>query len=310
MTWLSDAVVDHLGQVLETPDLTGTRYELLGPLGRGGTATVYAARDTVLRREVALKIYDQPAARGLNGGAAEPLVMGGLEHPGIVPVHDAGTLPDGCPFYAMKLVRGRRLDEVLRDEPPLGDRLRLFEKLCEPVAFAHARGVIHRDLKPQNVMVGLFGEVLVMDWGAARLAADTGLTVAGTPGFMAPEQAAGAGDERSDIFGLGALLYFLLTGRPPGAVPVTPPRAAAFRVPRPLQAICLKALASEPGSRYPDVNGLLDDLHRYQDGRRVLAHVENPITTAARLVSKYRAVVALVLAYVLVRVALLVWQSY
>ena len=192
MSGLPDRVVDHLRQICDTPDLSGTRYRLLGELGRGGMGTVYAAEDTVLERRVALKVLNEP---DLDGEAAarllrEARVVARLEHPGIVPVYDAGALADGRVYYAMKLVEGRRLDEVRASAASVADLLRVFERLCEAVAFAHAHGVVHRDLKPENVMVGPFGEVLVMDWRVAKVlgAEEAPGTVAGTPEYMAPEQ--------------------------------------------------------------------------------------------------------------------------
>lgn len=144
-----------------------------------------------------------------------------LEHPGIVPVHDAGVLPDGRVFYVMKLVRGERLD-VWAKGRELRERLRMFRRSCEAMAFAHAHEVLHRDLKPENVMVGAFGEALVMDWGLARSvseASPAGL-VMGTPAYMAPEQARGENVTSSaDVYGLGAILYALLSGRAPGPKP-------------------------------------------------------------------------------------------
>src|SRR5689334_18747532 len=171
MKWLSDAVLDHLCQIADAPDLSGTKYELVEKIAQGGMAIVYLARDRDLDRPVALKIladlpFDpQAKSRMVN----EARIIARLEHPGIVPVHDSGVLPDGRLYYAMKLVRGKRLDEHVGPTTPLSDVLRIFEKICEAVAFAHAQGVIHRDLKPQNIMVGSFGEVLVMDWGVAKV---------------------------------------------------------------------------------------------------------------------------------------------
>ena len=132
--------------------------------------TVYRAHDEVLGRDVALKVIN---AVGPHVALAARLqqeahVLARLEHPGIVPVHDAGTLGDGRAFYVMKLVRGASLPDHLAREPRLDERLRIFERICEPVAFAHAHGLVHRDLKPANVMVGSFGEVLVLDWGLAK----------------------------------------------------------------------------------------------------------------------------------------------
>ena len=194
-------------------------------------ATVYLARDRELGREVALKVMrlPEPAAGIAERLRQEARILAQLEHPGLVPVHDVGTLPDGRVFYAMKRVRGRRLDEHLRDSRSLPERLRLFERICLTVAFAHAQGVIHRDLKPANVMVGPFGEVLVLDWGVAKLR-DEGLgpaplstgptgpatahgAVVGTPGYMPPEQARGLPvDARADVFALGRILESMLTG--------------------------------------------------------------------------------------------------
>ena len=169
MTWLPDAAVERLRDVADWPAPTSDRYEILEPLARGGMGTVYVARDRHLDRRVALKVL---SATATEAGAArmreEAQILARLEHPGIVPVYDVGLLDDGRVFYVMKLVDGARLDRHVVDRP-LVERLRLFTRICDPVAFAHARGVIHRDLKPENVMVGSFGEVLVMDWGVAQV---------------------------------------------------------------------------------------------------------------------------------------------
>jgi serine/threonine protein kinase len=239
--WLSDATIAHLRAVSDEPDLSGSKYRLLGALGRGGMASVYAAEDTELGREVALKVI---AAADADGSLAtrmlrEARILARLEHPGIVPVHDVGSLPDGRVYYVMKRVRGRRLDELLSELADQDARLRVFERICEAVAFAHAHGVLHRDLKPENIMVGEFGEVLVMDWGVAKVLHDVADHIAGappaslpssgaitqhgtrigTPGYMAPEQASGdvqAVGAPTDVWGLGAILHVLLYGVLPG----------------------------------------------------------------------------------------------
>lgn len=156
----------------DEPDLTATRYEIVEAIGRGGMGTVYRARDRELQREVALKVLQTAAAseRAAERLLHEARILASLEHPGIVPVHDVGTVSDGRVFYVMKLVRGQRLDAHVRDLDTVAARLRIFDRICDAVAFAHAHGVIHRDLKPQNIMIGAFGEVLVLDWGVARLA--------------------------------------------------------------------------------------------------------------------------------------------
>jgi serine/threonine protein kinase len=204
--------------------------------------TVYRAYDRALDRDVALKVLradllDPDAAARLE---FEARILARLEHPGIVPVHDAGMLADGRVFYVMKLVRGERLERYARTAT-VTELLRTFLRVCETVGFAHARGVVHRDLKPSNLMVGSFGEVLVLDWGIARVMreesvgdpvvpggerhvggsgepvpqdADTAPgTVLGTPGFMAPEQAQGWShlvDARTDVYALGAILRALV----------------------------------------------------------------------------------------------------
>ena len=170
MTWLSNAALEHLCRVADWPDLSGTRYEAIEKIGQGGMGSVFRARDRELDRDVALKVLtawpENNEAR--NRMVAEARITARLEHPGIVPVHDAGVLPDGRFYYAMKLIRGNRLDEQVGPTTGLTERLDLFLRVCDAVAFAHAHGIVHRDLKPQNIMVGPFGEVLVMDWGVAK----------------------------------------------------------------------------------------------------------------------------------------------
>jgi serine/threonine-protein kinase len=171
---LSDAAVDHLRSVADRPDLGATPYELGEPIARGGMGTVYRARDRRLERDVALKVMTAlaPTPGEVERMRNEARILARLEHPGIVPVHDLGLLSDGRLFYVMKLVRGRRLDEAMEAQP-LHVRLRTFGRICEAVAFAHAQGIVHRDLKPENVMVGPLGEVLVLDWGVAKILAGT-----------------------------------------------------------------------------------------------------------------------------------------
>ena len=255
------------------------RYALLDEIGRGGMGVVYRAADRVLGREVALKV--------VHGGAlGEARMTARLEHPGIVPVHDAGTLPDGRVFYAMKLVRGQRLDEWLRTHPSVAHRVSAFVRICEAVAFAHDQGVIHRDLKPGNVMIGSFGEVLVLDWGIACVAGEA--QKSGTPGFSAPEPTAA---QAADIYSLGRILRVMVPD------------------PRPVQAICRKATAVSATDRYASVLDLAEDVNRFAAGERVLAHREDLLERGRRIAQKHKALLALLAAYLLMRMALLVFTT-
>jgi serine/threonine-protein kinase len=246
------------------PAVAGTRYEVLGEIARGGMGAILRVRDTALQRELAIKVIKEglPAtSEAMQRFIDEARISGQLQHPGVVPVHQLGKLPDGRLFFAMKLVQGETLQDLLhRRSSPAQDLprfLKVFEQVCQTLAFAHSRQIIHRDLKPLNIMVGAFGEVQVMDWGLAKVvgtgdstirvrsqvsaSATAGETltatslpegasgsnfqtqagmILGTPSYMAPEQARGEIDridERADVFGLGAILCVILTGRPPYA---------------------------------------------------------------------------------------------
>jgi serine/threonine protein kinase len=321
MRHLSDKAIERLREGPGVPDLAGTRYRLLGEVARGGMGIVFAAEDEQLRRKVALKVLDT-----LGGEAEladrlmrEARVLARLEHPGIVPVHEVGTLADGRVFYAMKFVKGHRLDQYLESVASVPDRLRLFLRICDAVAFAHTRGVLHRDLKPANVMVGPFGEVLVMDWGLAKILATVGDSevamrdlpaahqnnggasvvtghgrIMGTLGYMSPEQARGEVeglDARSDIFSLGALLRSVAEQK-------------SARMERALEAICDKACAPEREGRYVSVPELAADVSRYLDGLAVEAYRENVLERAGRFYRRYRFFILLIATYLLVRVLL------
>ena len=292
MTWLSDPTVEHLRGITGEPDLSDTRYSIVREIGRGGMGVVYEADDGQLQRRVALKILPtelaSPAAVERLHNEARTIAR--LEHPGIVPVHDVGLLPDGRAWYAMKLVRGETLRAGGRSGSEL---LRIFLRICEAVAFAHAHGVVHRDLKPENVMIGPFGEVLVMDWGVAASMSVYGggerALVVGTRGFMAPEQERGddAVDARTDVYALGAILD-ILTGDG------TKPKA--------LRAIIARAKAEDPAARYADAQEMADDVSRYADGLPVAAHRETIVERSVRFLGRNRALVAMLLAYLVMRV--------
>jgi WD40 repeat protein/tRNA A-37 threonylcarbamoyl transferase component Bud32 len=259
------------------------RYDVRGEHGRGGLGRVLRARDKELGRDVAIKELLQRGHRAETRFLREALVTARLEHPSIVPIHEAGRWANGTPFYAMKLVSGRPLKQVIAGAATQQERLALLPNVIavtDAIAYAHDRRVIHRDLKPSNVIVGRFGETVVIDWGIAKVLDETEETVdalyrtaareqlteaggvLGTPAYMAPEQHQGRSDERSDVYALGGILYEVIAGRPPhehGA------RALAFppHTPRDLIAIVERAMAIVPERRYPRALDLADDLRRF-----------------------------------------------
>ena len=300
--WLADRTVAHLSSLPDDLAAIADRYELCEQIGRGGMGVVFRATDRELERDVAVKVLHAHAPGAAARLLQEARILGRLEHPGVVPIHDVGTLRDGRVFYVMKLVRGQRLDLHRSQEHTLADRLRIFERLCDAVAFAHAHGVIHRDLKPENVMIGAFGEVLVLDWGVAKVRdmnlPDRG-AVLGTPGYMAPEQASGDVhvDERADVYALGGILAFLLCGHPD---------VAGHRdVPRALGAVARRARAHDADARYTSVTALAAEVMRYAAGLAVHAYRENLLERARRVARRHRTPIVLVLVYLLVRLILL-----
>lgn len=293
---ISDRAIDRLREAASWPELDA-RYEITGVAGYGGMGTVYVARDHVLDRDVAVKVLD---LADRNGSRARRLqreahILARLDHPGIVPIHDAGSLEDGRAFYVMKLVKGRRLDDLIRDAVPIATRLTMFDRILDAVAFAHAHGVVHRDLKPENVMVGGFGEVYVMDWGVAQDgSADAEAAVVGTPGFMPPEQElAGDVDPRADVYALGVLLA-LVSGED---------------APASLRAIARKARDVDAGRRYQNVEAMAADLARFRNQDPVEAYQESATERAVRLYRRYELPILLIVAYIVMRFVVLVWRG-
>jgi hypothetical protein len=309
----------------------GERYEVGDELGSGGMGVVRRVTDRVLGRELAMKVI-QPVeprrrARLLRRFLEEAEVIGRLEHPGIVPIHELGLDSQGQVYFTMPLVRGRTLQEILklasegREGWTLTRVLEVLLRAVDAVAYAHSRGVLHRDLKPANVMVGRFGEVYVMDWGLARSlgGAETSsesaphersgpLTlegeVLGTPAYMAPEQALGRSedlDERCDVYAFGAILYEALAGvRPYGecssaealerlgqAAPAAVEKLTSGASEE-LCAIVQRAMAREREKRYPSVAMLAGDLRAYLEGRVVQAHRTGPWVEAKKWVQRNR----------------------
>jgi WD40 repeat protein len=322
-------------------------------LGRGGIGRVFVALDEHLGREVAIK--ELLPERGEVRAGKEPIlrflrearVTGQLEHPNIVPVYELGRRADGALYYTMRIVRGQTLSAALTGNRDLGARLRLvnhFSGLCQAIAYAHSRGVVHRDIKPDNVMIGEFGETVVLDWGLAKLKSaseepeshegralresqDASVyhskagRLIGTPAYMSPEQALGLIDEideRSDVWALGAVLYTILAGKPPfsGSNLLAIFDAVLNRMPEPLRqidpdippdlaAIAERALTRDKLLRYQTARELVSEVEAYQSGARVNAYEYSSFELIQRFVERHRFAVLITFAVTVVTVALL-----
>lgn len=337
--------------------LSGDRYEVRRPYARGGLGQVSVAMDLELNREVAVKELLDHAAGSSEARARflrEAEVTSQLEHPGVVPVYGLGIGAKGRPYYAMRLIKGTTLQQAIdllnsKDNRENAERrrqyrelLRRFIAVCETMAFAHSRGVIHRDLKPLNIMLGDYGETLIVDWGLAktvgsgqwavsseekksnemdtpsepRRAADGTLSnaqltqagqILGTPSYMSPEQAAGQWEQlgpASDIFSLGAILYAILTGRPPfvgdraammeqsRAGTWIPARQINANAPLALDAVCRKAMAFDPARRYSSAKDLAAELDRWLGDEPVTAWREPILVRLGRWARRRRGWVA------------------
>jgi serine/threonine protein kinase/tetratricopeptide (TPR) repeat protein len=347
----------------EDPDHTRThetsstgeavRYRILRPHARGGLGEVYVARDEELGREVALKEIQSTHAHDPNSRdrfVREAEVTGGLEHPGIVAVYGLGSYADGRPFYAMRFIQGDSLKEAIERFHKAGkpnfagsefrQLLGRFIDVCQAIAYAHSRGVLHRDLKPGNIMLGKFGETLVVDWGLAKVVGtkeveygDRTLNISsgsgstptmqgqaiGTPAFMSPEQATGRLDElgpATDVYSLGATLYALLANRAPidadGIAEAlrkaergewTPLREMNAAIPAPLAAICAKAMATKPVERYGSAQELAFEVERFLADEPVTAHRDPLMVRIGRWSRKHRTAVATTVATLIVGAA-------
>jgi serine/threonine-protein kinase len=347
----SETTISYLG----SPTVPGGRFRVLRPHAQGGLGVVSVAFDEELHREVALKEIQERYAGEIEPRSRfllEAEITGSLEHPGIVPVYGLGRHPDGRPFYAMRFVRGESLRDAIAGShgapdpstAPTGARkasrdslahsvqfrrlLARFLDVCNAIAYAHSRGVLHRDLKPGNILLGPFGETLVVDCGLAKVvgradgapgpsggatlrppsASGVGETVAGsvigTPAYMSPEQAEGRLDSlgpATDVYGLGITLYVVLTGRAPFAGEnvneiltkvrrgeFARPRVIQPSVPKSLEAICLKAMALNQSDRYSNPRALAEDIEHWLADEPVAAYREPWPDRMGRWVRKHQ----------------------
>jgi WD40 repeat protein/serine/threonine protein kinase len=329
----------------EFPVVDPEAYQLGPEFARGGLGRILEAKDTRLDRIVALKELITGEPRAQARFVREALITARLEHPSIVPIHEAGRWPDGNRFYSMKLVEGRTLSEALEQASTKEERLALLPHVidvADAVAYAHSEGVLHRDLKPANVLVGAFGETVLIDWGLAKdlrdpdfdsadtlpvqrtdssLKTQDGIVV-GTPPYMAPEQAAAQPlDERADVYSIGAMLYQVLSGRRPyeevepqqvlREVVTRPPRSLrtlAKDLPPDLIAIVEKAMSRDPDRRYPSAKEMAEELRRFTTGQLVRAHEYTFWEIARRFVRRQLPAVATATFAILVLIAGGIWS--
>lgn len=303
------------------------KYSIGDEVGSGGMKSVLRTHDRSTERNVAMAVLRDSTIRWkkIARFVREARITAALEHPNIVPVYDIGLDEESKPYFTMKLLGGETLESILRQvyagagdyraRYPLNALLRVFQGVCNAVAFAHARGVIHLDLKPANIQVGDFGEVLVLDWGLAmvfekdpahnpgRIVLDPGLSVtpaegavSGTPGFMSPEQARGENaslDERTDIFALGAILYAILNCRNTHGKTGADARREKFKIPVALEAVAMKAMSGQPAQRYQTVEELARDVRAYMDGFATKAQQAGMLTLLWLLIKRHNVVASL-----------------
>src|SRR6476646_2813391 len=310
-------------------------YELLEEIGRGGQGVVFRARQKSLNRTVALKVISlgQWASKAhLKRFRLEAEAAAHLEHPGIVPIHEVGERDGSC-YFSMKFVEGGQLDEVARREAmPIRRAVELIAKVARVVHYAHEHGILHRDIKPGNILLDAKGEPHLTDFGLARLVESESsvthtLDVLGTPSYMAPEQALGNNAQvtgATDVYGLGAVLYQLLTGQPPFAGGTTyetikllldteprQPRLLNPKIDRDLSTICLTCLEKDPKRRYSSALAAAEDLERWLKHEPILARHTGIIARGRKWVRRNPsiAVMAAMLLALAVPFGVTIWKS-
>ncbi len=345
---LSEDEKDSLTPILNSLKDDIARYREIEKIAEGGEKRITLVHDHRLDRRIAMaRSVRNKGSQDLEQFLREARLTANLAHPNIMPVYNMGLDPDGEPFFSMELIPGDSLKTIVRKlrdgdadyrrDYPLDTLLNIYLKICDAIAYAHSRGVLHLDIKPDNIRVGKFGEVLVCDWGLARvindedhdLSDDSALldgdilndmtlsgTLKGTPGFMAPEQTQAYGDKKqhTDIYALGALLYMLLTYKLPvegesankviqntreGKIISMRRRNPDFHTPQSLNAVTMKALALKPDDRYEDVGDLRHEISRYLSGHPTKAESAGWITKASLLLRRHNRVSFLLIFFLL-----------
>ena len=272
----------------------GDRYEIGALIGAGGMSDVFIAKDLKLKREVAVKVLRSDLNREqtfVTRFRKEALAAAGLSHPGIVAVFDSGENP--APYIVMELLQGKTLRELITGPIDTKTSIQIIEGILQALAYSHANGIVHRDIKPGNIMITDHGDVKVMDFGIARALDDVSATmtatwnVVGTAQYLSPEQASGEiADSRSDLYSVGCVLYEMLTGRPPfiGDTPVSiafqhvsgeliPPSKVNPNVDPQFDHFLSVVMAKDPANRYQDANTMLADLHRIKTGQTITTEI-------------------------------------
>ena len=321
----------------------GERYKFIRTIGFGGMKAVLLVEDRDTGREIAMALIpdfrDRPH-RDLERFVSEARINAMLEHPNIVPVHDIGIDASGAPYFTMKYLRGQMLEKIIKllrsgdaeatERFTLFRRLQIFIRVCSAINFAHSKGVCHLDIKPSNINIGDYGEVVVLDWGLARMLDENGRAKLddrrpkGTPGYIAPEylnpNSAGEVGIRSDIYSLGALLYAMLTLEAPlagmgvdeilrhtaaGDVPRPSLAAPEREIPASLEAVCMKAMARKPEGRYASVTELRDEITAYLAGFSTQAEHAGPVRQVALFTARNWMTLLLLAAALLIAVLVL-----
>ena len=314
--------------LLEQISAINLRYLNKSPAGEGAMKKILSIRDEITSREVAMAIIrdENPTDEIIENFLREAKITAALQHPNIVPVYDIGINQDKKPYFTMKLLKGHTLDEFIKNKPSIVEIIDIFKKICEGMAYAHSRGIIHLDLKPENIYVGKFGDVLICDWGLARILCSADLEeipadddsldaaevnhmtlngqVKGTPGFMAPEQMSSKSfkDQQTDIFSLGALLYFMLSAQAPfqgntfeevrkKTLSQRPkaPENLQKQIPLSLQAIWLKAMEKKREQRYKSTNEIITEIDNYQQGFATTAEKAGLLRQLSLLIMRNKA---------------------